>query len=56
MGWSSSEDLLCVQEDGNILVYNLFGASVETVHCRLSSVSPKYPIVNLQSAFQGPQS
>lgn len=39
MGWSSSEDLLCVQEDGNILVYNLFGASRETVQCLIGSVS-----------------
>lgn len=33
MGWSSSEDLLCVQEDGNVLVYDLFGTSKETVKC-----------------------
>ncbi|ODM96537.1 Vacuolar protein sorting-associated protein 16 [Orchesella cincta] len=39
MGWSSSEDLLCVQEDGNILVYNLFGASKETVQCLIGSES-----------------
>lgn len=25
MGWSDSEDLLCVQEDGVVLIYNLFG-------------------------------
>nr|XP_015927027.1 vacuolar protein sorting-associated protein 16 homolog [Parasteatoda tepidariorum] len=25
MGWSSSEDLVCVLEDGNILLYDLFG-------------------------------
>lgn len=25
MGWSESEDLLCVQEDGVVLIYNLFG-------------------------------
>ncbi|XP_022100529.1 vacuolar protein sorting-associated protein 16 homolog [Acanthaster planci] len=26
MGWSSSEDLLCVQEDGTALVYDIFGS------------------------------
>jgi len=39
MGWSSSEDLLCVQEDGNVLIYDLFGFSKETVKCLISSVS-----------------
>ena len=25
LGWSSSEDLLCIQDDGVILVYDIFG-------------------------------
>lgn len=25
MGWTDSEELLCVQEDGVILIYNLYG-------------------------------
>lgn len=25
MGWSDTEELLCVQEDGVVLIYNLFG-------------------------------
>lgn len=25
MGWSDSEELLCVQEDGLVLIYNIFG-------------------------------
>ena len=44
MGWSTSEDLLCIQEDGNVLVYNLFGSSKETVHCSISAVSKLYSL------------
>lgn len=25
MGWSDSEELLCIQEDGLVLIYNIFG-------------------------------
>ena len=25
MGWSNREELLCLQDDGNVLVYNIFG-------------------------------
>lgn len=25
MGWTDSEELLCVQEDGVVLIYNMFG-------------------------------
>lgn len=25
MGWSSNEELLCLQEDGHVLIYNIFG-------------------------------
>uniref|UniRef100_A0A8D8TGF9 Vacuolar protein sorting-associated protein 16 homolog n=1 Tax=Cacopsylla melanoneura TaxID=428564 RepID=A0A8D8TGF9_9HEMI len=25
LGWSSTEDLLCIQEDGKVLIYNMFG-------------------------------
>lgn len=25
LGWSSTEELLCVQEDGKVLIYNMFG-------------------------------
>lgn len=25
MGWSDTEELICVQEDGVMLIYNLFG-------------------------------
>lgn len=24
LGWTASEDLLCIQEDGTVLIYNLF--------------------------------
>ena len=30
LGWSGSEDLLCVQDDGSILVYDLFGTFKRT--------------------------
>jgi Vps16, N-terminal region len=26
MGWSNVEDLLCIQDDGTVLVYDLFGS------------------------------
>lgn len=26
MGWTDSEELLCVQDDGVVLIYNMFGA------------------------------
>ena len=25
VGWSRNEDLLCIQEDGAVLVYDMFG-------------------------------
>lgn len=25
MGWSDSEELLCVQDDGRVMIYNMFG-------------------------------
>lgn len=25
LGWTVSDDLLCVQEDGTVLIYDLFG-------------------------------
>lgn len=25
MGWSDKEDLICVREDGMVLIYNMFG-------------------------------
>lgn len=25
IGWSSTEDLLCVQQDGTVLTYDIFG-------------------------------
>ena len=31
MGWSSTEDLLCVQDDGNVLVYDVFGTYMRTI-------------------------
>jgi hypothetical protein len=39
MGWSASEDLLCIQEDGNVLIYDIFGLAKETVKCLIGSVS-----------------
>lgn len=26
LGWSISDELLCVQEDGSVLIYDLFGS------------------------------
>lgn len=30
MGWSDSEQLLCVQESGDVLIYDMFGAYQKT--------------------------
>lgn len=30
LGWSGSEDLLCVQDDGSVLVYDIFGTFKRT--------------------------
>ena len=30
LGWSSNEDLLCIQDDGSILVYDIFGVYQRT--------------------------
>lgn len=30
MGWSDGEQLLCVQESGDVLVYDMFGAYQRT--------------------------
>jgi len=48
MGWSSSEDFICIQEDGNILVYSLFGQLKDTVHC-LSGVVRLHSIIEILS-------
>lgn len=31
MGWSVSEDLLCVADDGSVLVYDIHGAIKKTL-------------------------
>lgn len=30
MGWSDGEQLLCVQESGDVLIYDMFGAYQKT--------------------------
>ena len=30
LGWSCTEDLLCVQDDGSVLVYDIFGTFKRT--------------------------
>jgi hypothetical protein len=30
LGWSSTEDLLCVQDDGSVLIYDIFGTYQHT--------------------------
>lgn len=30
LGWSSAEELVCVQEDGRILIYDMFGTFIRT--------------------------
>lgn len=30
LGWSSTEDLLCIQEDGSVLIYDMFGSYQHT--------------------------
>lgn len=30
LGWSSTEDLLCIQDDGSVLIYDMFGAYQHT--------------------------
>lgn len=30
LGWSSAEDLLCIQDDGSVLIYDMFGAYQHT--------------------------
>lgn len=31
MGWSNADDLLCVQDDGLVLIYDLFGNYTHTL-------------------------
>lgn len=30
LGWSSTEDLLCIQDDGSVLIYDMFGSYQHT--------------------------
>ena len=30
LGWSSTEDLLCIQDDGSVLIYDIFGTHQHT--------------------------
>lgn len=30
MGWSDAEELLCVQDDGRVTIYNMFGQYLHT--------------------------
>jgi len=30
MGWSASEDLICILEDGNVLLYDIYGSIQKT--------------------------
>lgn len=31
MGWSNDEELVCVQDDGNIIIYDMFGEEKQTL-------------------------
>ena len=31
ISWSASEDLICIQDDGTVLIYDIFGAFKRTV-------------------------
>ena len=31
ISWSSSEDLICIQDDGTVLIYDIFGVFKRTV-------------------------
>lgn len=41
LGWTISDDLLCVQEDGTVLVYDLFGSFKR--HFSMGNVRKKVP-------------
>lgn len=39
MGWSSTEDLICVQDDGSVLKYDIFGTYQHTFSMRQVNVT-----------------
>jgi hypothetical protein len=41
MGWSESQDLLCIQDDGTVLFYNVFGEPQQSKTFTMGTVSNK---------------
>lgn len=42
LGWSSTEDLLCIQDDGSVLIYDMFGSYQHTFSMGQVCVNPEY--------------
>jgi hypothetical protein len=47
LGWSSTEDLLCIQDDGSVLIYDMFGTYQHTFSMGQVCVSQVYTCINM---------